>query len=118
MGGTADSSQYSALMQVSRANAGKLQIAWSYPTGDDLGYSFNPLVVDGYIYVLARKQLDRGVGCRDRVMKSGLTPADPGTTIITHRGLNYWRSKEDSDRRLLFASNHMLAGRLMRAADG
>ena len=105
--GTADSAQYSALTQVNRANVGKLQIAWSYPTGDDLGYSFNPLVVDGYIYVLAKNnsivELDAATG-----HEVWTHPADPGTTIITHRGLNYWKSKDGSDRRLLFASNHML----------
>jgi quinoprotein glucose dehydrogenase len=30
------------------------------------------------------------------------------TKIITNRGINYWESKDRSDRRLLFASNHFL----------
>ena len=31
-----------------------------------------------------------------------------GHRIITNRGINYWESKDRSDRRLLFASNHLL----------
>ena len=33
---------------------------------------------------------------------------EPNTTIITNRGINYWESKDRTDRRLLFASNHFL----------
>src|SRR5260370_29401675 len=32
----------------------------------------------------------------------------PDTKVITSRGINYWESKDRSDRRLLFASNHFL----------
>jgi quinoprotein glucose dehydrogenase len=32
----------------------------------------------------------------------------PDTKVITNRGINYWESKDRSDRRLLFASNHFL----------
>src|ERR1700710_1779984 len=53
-GGSADSAQYSALHQINRSNVNKLQVAWTYPTGDDRKYSFNPLVVDGTMYVLAK----------------------------------------------------------------
>src|SRR5436190_23510231 len=53
-GGGADSSQYSALGQINRSNVSTLQIAWTYPTGDGNPYLFNPVVVDGVMYVLAR----------------------------------------------------------------
>ena len=46
-GGSADSAQYSALDQVNRSNVAKLEVAWTYPTGDDKKYFFNPIVVDG-----------------------------------------------------------------------
>ena len=32
----------------------KLQVAWTFPTGDNNKYFFNPVVVDGTMYVLAR----------------------------------------------------------------
>src|SRR5690349_11597299 len=53
-GGAPDAAQYSALAQINRSNVSKLEIAWSYPTGDNNKYFFNPLVVDEVIYVLAR----------------------------------------------------------------
>jgi len=51
--GASDASQYSSLAQINRSNVGKLQVAWSYPTGDGNKYSFNPVVVDKTMYVLA-----------------------------------------------------------------
>ena len=54
MAGSADSAQYSALRQINRSNVHTLKVAWTYPTGDQAGYSFNPLVVDGVMYVLAK----------------------------------------------------------------
>src|SRR5437667_10083503 len=53
-GGAADSSQYSALAQINRSNVSQLEVAWSYPTGDNNKYFFNPLVVDSVIFVLAK----------------------------------------------------------------
>jgi quinoprotein glucose dehydrogenase len=106
-GGSADSSQYSGLTQINRSNVNKLKIAWIYPTGDNNKYFFNPLVVDDMIYVLARNKsivaLEAATG-----KEFWVHPADPDTKIITDRGINYWESKDRTDRRLLFASNHFL----------
>jgi quinoprotein glucose dehydrogenase len=106
-GGASDSAQYSALTQINRSNVSKLEVAWTYPTGDNNKYFFNPIVVDGVIYVLARNNsivaLDAATG-----NEIWTHAAEPDTTIITNRGINYWESKNGSDRRLLFASNHFL----------
>ena len=53
-GGSPDSAQYSALAQIDRGNVAKLQVVWSYSTGDDNKYFFNPLVTGGRMYVLAK----------------------------------------------------------------
>lgn len=81
-GGSADSSQYSALSQINRTNVSKLQVAWTYPTGDDNNYSFNPLVVDTSMYVLAR---NNSIVAVDAVTGREIWthPAEPGTTIIS-----------------------------------
>ena len=106
-GGAADAAQYSSLTQINRSNVAQLRVAWTYPTGDHNKYFFNPLVVDGVMYVLARNNsivaLDAASG---REIWKYQPPA--GTKIITNRGLNYWQNKDGSDRRLLFASNHVL----------
>jgi quinoprotein glucose dehydrogenase len=105
--GGADSAQYSALQQINRSNVSKLEIAWTFPTGDGLKYSFNPIMIDGLLYVLAKKNsvvaLEAGTGKEIWTY----TP-DPPATIITNRGINYWESKDRADRRLLLCVNHAL----------
>src|SRR6266852_4908366 len=50
--GGADSSQYSSLKQINKGNVQQLEVAWSYPTSEQ--YLFNPIVVDGTMYVQAK----------------------------------------------------------------
>src|SRR5258706_15217864 len=40
-GGGADSSHFVALDQINKTNVKDLQVAWTYPTGDDRSYLFN-----------------------------------------------------------------------------
>jgi len=105
--GASDASQYSALAQINRANVTQLQVAWSYPTGDGDKYSFNPIVVDRTMYVLAHHNsivaLDATTG-----KELWIHPTDPKITLITNRGINYWESADRSDRRLIFAANNFL----------
>jgi len=104
-GGGADASQYSALRQIDRSNVSALQIAWTYPTGDGNNYLFNPVVVDGVMYVLARNNsivaLDAATGKEIWVHEN---PRGP----ITTRGINYWESRDRTERRLLFSNNNLL----------
>jgi quinoprotein glucose dehydrogenase len=106
-GGSADAAQYSALKQIDRSNVSKLQVAWTFPTGDQNRYGFNPLVVDGLVYVLAEQNsviaLDAATGSRVWTHRT-----DPKTRLITNRGINYWESPDRSDRRLLFAESNFL----------
>jgi quinoprotein glucose dehydrogenase len=106
-GGSADSAQYSALKQINRSNVAKLEIAWTYPTGDSQKYSFNPVMVDGMLYVLAKKNSIVALDARTGKEIWTYTP-DPPAKIITSRGINYWESKDRGDRRLLFCANHAL----------
>ena len=105
-GGAADSAQYSALKQINRSNVKNLKVAWSYSTGDDKKYSFNPLEVDGAVYVLAR---NNSIVALDAVSGKPIWVHETGSSkLITNRGINYWESKDRKDRRLLFASNNLL----------
>ncbi len=105
--GAPDAAQYSALDQINRSNVRRLQIAWKYPTGDGNKYLFNPIVVDGVMYVLAQQNsivaLDATTGRELWVHKTAAQ-----TRLITNRGINYWESADRSDRRLLFSSNNFL----------
>ena len=95
-GGGPDSSHYSALTQINKSNVTQLKVAWTFPTGDDHAYLFNPLIVDNTMYVLAKSNslvaLTASTG-QEIWIHSNL----PG---LTTRGIVYWESKDRKDRRL------------------
>src|ERR1700704_4032231 len=103
-GGGPDSSHFVALDQINKSNVNQLQIAWTYPTGDNHPYLFNPIIVDSVMYVLARNSslvaLDAGTG-KEIWIHENL----PG---LTTRGIAYWESQDRKDRRLIFALNNNL----------
>jgi quinate dehydrogenase (quinone) len=98
--GGADSSQYSSLSQINKSNVKQLAVAWTYATGDNAPYLFNPLVVDGVIYVQAK---NNSLVALDAVTGRELW-VHPFQGPVTSRGMNYWESKDRSDRRL-FTTN-------------
>jgi quinoprotein glucose dehydrogenase len=54
-GGSADSMQYSALKQIDKSNVKQLRLAWSVKAPGPSGrFSFNPMVIDGVMYVVGR----------------------------------------------------------------
>jgi quinoprotein glucose dehydrogenase len=103
-GGTPDNARHVALAQIDKSNLQRLGVAWSYPTRDTMSYVFNPVVVDNVAYVLARNNslvaLDATTG-KEIWIHEGLRGIAP-------RGINYWESKDRSDRRLLFQMNSYL----------
>jgi len=103
--GGPDSAQFSALKQINKSNVNQLQVAWTYPTGDKNSYSFNPLIVDGAMYVLAKNNalvaLDAATG-----RELWVHPND--TRAVTARGINYWESKNRTDRRIFYCANNYL----------
>jgi quinoprotein glucose dehydrogenase len=100
-GGGLDSSHYVALTQINKSNVSQLKIAWTYPTGDNRSYLFNPIIVDNIMYVLARNSslvaLDAATG-KEIWIHENL----PG---LSTRGITYWESKDRKDRRLIFTMN-------------
>jgi len=89
--GGADSSQYSALDQINKKTVAKLDVAWSYPI--DGGSIFNPVVIDGIMYVPsggALAAIDAATG-KEIWKKAGMAPSGA-------RGMNYWQSPDGKDR--------------------
>src|ERR1700761_7703676 len=54
LGGPA-SAHYSNLKQINPGNVKDLDVAWTYPTGDDITYTFSPLVIDNIAYFAAKQ---------------------------------------------------------------
>jgi quinoprotein glucose dehydrogenase len=103
-GGRADSSRFVSLGRITKANVEQLEVAWTYATGDSRVYLFNPIVVDGVMYVAARNNslvaLDAATG-REIWIHENL----PG---LSTRGVAYWESVDRRDRRLIFTLNDYL----------
>ena len=53
-GGAPDDSKFIDAKQINKTNVSKLTVAWSYPSGDDSMYVFNPVIDGNVMYVLAR----------------------------------------------------------------
>jgi glucose dehydrogenase len=116
--GGSDSAQYSSLKQITKTNVKQLEMVWSYPTGTGT-FIFDPIVVDGVMYVLkagapapnvpAAQPGARGpqtgtvVAALDAATGKELW-AHPNTGAVGTRGMNYWESKDRSDRRLLYVN--------------
>jgi quinoprotein glucose dehydrogenase len=104
-GGSADSLQYSALDQVNKKNVSQLKQMWFYPVpGPSERFGFSPLIVGDMMYVLGKDNtlvaLDAATG---KEIWSHQVDGNP-----TSRGINYWQSKDGSDRRLLFGAKGSL----------
>jgi len=104
-GGSADSMQYSALEHINKTNVKGLELAWRYLAPGPAGrFSFNPLIVDGVMYVVGK---DSAVVALDAATGKPIW-THPVEGNPTNRGFNYWESKDHSDRRLIFAADGYL----------
>jgi glucose dehydrogenase len=114
-GGSPDSMQYSALTQIDKKNVGRLELAWFFPVPDRKGnFGFNPIVVDGVMYVLgpanAIVALEAATG--KTIWSHVVEDGSPG-----NRGINYWESKDRSDRRLIFGAGGALRAIVARTGE-
>ncbi len=103
-GGSPDQSKFVDFDQITKSNVKDLEVAWFYPTGDNKIYQFNPLIVEGVMYVLAKNNslvaLNSETG-EELWIHANLTG-------IARRGINYWESEDKKDRRLIFQINNYL----------
>ena len=111
-GGSPEDDNYSALTQINRSNVSKLEVAWKYETGDQIGYTFAPIVVDQTLYGAAKNgslvAIDATTG--REIWEHKFPPPPAGGRggvggLSAYRGLNYWESKNRSDRRIFVQVN-------------
>ncbi|MBW3628594.1 MAG: PQQ-binding-like beta-propeller repeat protein [Gemmatimonadetes bacterium] len=105
--GDATGSSFSALDQINRSNVSQLQVAWTYPIGDNSGYGFNPIVIDSIMYVLGRGSSIAAIhaGSGRELWLSELGEVTGG---VTNRGIMYWESADRSERRILTSKGQYL----------
>ena len=106
-GGAPDAAQFSSLTQITRANVGRLEVAWSHPIGENRKFLFNPVAVDDLVYVMGRGNAILALSATTGREVWRHEPP-PDTTLITNRGINYWESADRAHRHLLYCSNHAL----------
>ncbi|MDE0360529.1 MAG: PQQ-binding-like beta-propeller repeat protein, partial [Rhodospirillaceae bacterium] len=101
--GGVDSSQYSSLAQIDRSNVHRLEVAWTYQTGES-NHRFNPIVVDGVMYVFAHGStlVALGAATGEEIWTR------PHDGPVGNRGISYWQNEDGSDRRLLYLNNGLL----------
>jgi quinoprotein glucose dehydrogenase len=103
-GGRADQSKFFEGSQITKENVAQLELAWNYPTGDNALYNFSPIIVDTIMYVYARNY--------SLVALHAITGKEiwihTDLRGISRRGINYWESKDKTDRRLVFTLNNSL----------
>ena len=104
-GGGIDGMQYSPLQQINKSDVSRLTEAWFYPVpGISARFDFSPVIVDGVMYVLGKggaiTAIEAATGKEIWSHPTVGTPID--------RGINYWESKDRSDRRLIFSADSYL----------
>jgi quinoprotein glucose dehydrogenase len=114
--GDPGSTHYSTLKQITTANVGKLQVAWTYDTGDNApdkvvrnaDMEVNPLVIGGKMFALTPK--GRAI-CLDAATGRELWVFDPagGEPVRSRqrlRGVSYWT--DGKERRILLTFGRYL----------
>lgn len=93
-GGDSADTHYSPLDQINRSNVSKLQIAWTYDSGEPGGMETSPIVVGNVLYTYTPSKtvvaLDAATGKVLWKFDAGL----PGGQTV--RGLTYWTDGKDS----------------------
>ncbi|SEC35898.1 PQQ-binding-like beta-propeller repeat protein [Terriglobus roseus] len=99
-GGSKTGDRYSPLTQITPANVKKLQVAWTYDTGETTGLQTHPLIVGRTLFAYTPSQkvvaLDAATGKQLWSFDSGIRTGQPD------RGFSFWTSV-DGRSRILFA---------------
>lgn len=107
-GGNEGQTKYSHLEQINKENVSKLEVAWTYHSGNMAGnVQCNPLIVDGKMYVTTPAQELIAVDAANGKELWRFNPARKGEIFGSlNRGIAYWRSGKKE--RILFTSGGYL----------
>lgn len=108
------SSQFSTLRQIHRRNVHRLEVAWTYRTGDARPdnrsqIQCNPLIIDGILYGTSAQlklfALDAATG-RELWRFDPFAESGESSSLGVNRGVVAWG--EGEERRILFTAGHFL----------
>jgi quinoprotein glucose dehydrogenase len=112
-GGGPDNIHYSSLNQINRSNVHKLEVAWTFDTGDafpDSEMQCNPIVVRGVLFATTPKLRVIALDASTGELRWSFHPNE-GKELSGHlrnRGLTYW--EDGGDQRIyLVAQNYLYA---------
>lgn len=103
-GGSPSQSKFFTTPGITKDNVNQMEVAWTYPSGDDLSYFFSPLIADTMMYVLGKNFSLIALS----VVSGKEVWIHTNLNGITRRGINYWESDDRKDRRLIFTLNNSL----------
>src|SRR5687767_3934692 len=103
-GGGPDQSKYFVAEEITRQNVNQLQVAWTYPTEDNIPYMFQPIVVDTTMYVYGKNSSLIALS----IISGKEIWIHTNLQGLSRRGLNYWESKNGKDKRLVFTLNNSI----------
>jgi quinoprotein glucose dehydrogenase len=93
-GGNSEDNRYSTLAQINRSNVSKLQVAWTYDSGETGGIETSPIIVGNvlYTYTPTARVVALNASTGELLWKfdSGL----PGAKVV--RAVTYWTDGKDS----------------------
>ncbi len=110
-GGGPENTHYSNLAQINRENVNRLQVAWSFDTGDSYPGSemeCNPIVLGGVLYATSPKNNLVALDAATGKLRWRFDP-NAGRKVVgklRNRGVAYWAG--ESDRRIFFAARQYL----------
>ena len=103
-GGNPAGTRYSTLKQITRENVSRLEVAWTYDTGDAFKGSemqCQPIVIRGILYATTPKLRVFALDAATGKLQWSFDPNEANRTIgkSRNRGVTYW---EDGDDRRIF----------------
>ena len=93
--GSKERNLYSTLEQINRSNVSRLEVAWTYETGDADEYQANNLIIDGRLYTptQSRKVVALNAASGEELWKWDPANENTGPGRARQRGLVYWANE-------------------------
>jgi len=110
-GGGPENIHYSTLDQINRSNVHKLEVAWSFDSGDataNYDMECNPIIVHGLLFGSTPKLRVVALEADTGKLRWSFNPNETNVVSVDrhHRGVTYW--EEGQDRRIYFVAGHFL----------